>query len=1354
MSTTITGHPFDIKEYDVLNEDKEYKTIDIKIWCLDSITSKPFLVTVKNFKPWCYLEVPRDLNEAKTLNILNYIQKKFCTGVNAGSNIHGEIINRNKLFYYQNEKDCFKFIKLYFHNTLSMVFTNGFIENICSIYNKDGSDKTTERCLTIDNEKYILRMWEGNKALFSNIRRLFSIADLKFCDWIEFKYDSFISKENNNIHDIDEYIIILEDDLTKDKIRKEKITSCMKKADVKKSSNPLILSFDIETYSQNHKAFPNPLNKHDKMYMVSCVFQRFLDIKSRERHLIYIEDTLIDEDIFFENEKRFQRNNTFLHSTKNEKEIYDVLNELFKIKNPDVIIGYNTHSFDYDYMEKRGDRLLVESNNNSKFHWPCHFSRNKTVDIDTYNHTFKSTAYGINKTVKPILEGRISIDMMSYVKRTQKLEVYNLNFVSKTFLKNEKDDITAFEMFEFYKNSMDIYKNGDASNDTNYEQSSLNMCKVGSYALQDSELVIDLFEKLNTWQDVVELSSVSGVTIEDTFKGQQKRIFSLIIDVCHKRNIIIDNRAYKNMKKEVEIVEGADDMEKDQSSSSSDDEKTGDEKRIKEKRKTEYMRDLENGIIYFKGAHVGDPIKGKHDNAICVDFASLYPSIMLAYILCFSTLIVKYSPLEDIAFSGKAYKLDKKCFGDNLKNVYNADPSKIMDSRYSFSDSKLELSLESEKAIFDFVDELDENKITESSLRYHFEFAKTVKGILPELISGLLEARKLVKKEMEFYETRYSDTGNLDDKLYSVVLNQRQLAYKVIANSTYGFTSAQKAGILPCVEIAMVITSQGRKLIKQVNQYVIDKYNGKVIYGDSVTGETPIMVRDMFGKVSVIEIQDLTKILSFSFSEEHPGDEEKEKEFIDLSRFNIYIWSEKGFTQIFKLIRHKVSKPIIRVYTKTDGFVDCTTDHSLVEKETYNKLKPTKSIGLDLLTTDYSQDIEYGHRKDFSHIRSFDTQIQAQKFWIDYSKAGYDLEYIQSFGKFLIKFGIFRKEANSSKVVSLMDLNRKSNYVFDVETENHMFAAGVGNLVVHNTDSSMFVIPDYIKTAKECNEWGHRLAKELTSIFPPPLKLEFEKAMRILCLKKKKYAAYLINEDGSYNKDKMLYRGIVLARRDNFSYLREIYKKLLIKILEGKDPKKTLLFVLWGLKNMFMIGNSSNGKSFADNLTEIGKHLSIITTMNENYKQKTFKNFVFGEVCKEQERPIEPGERIRYIIVNESSEIKDKTIKKENLGLKMRTLEMFKHKEENIDYFYYIEHYFQKPIDQMFEIAFPECNDWFQYKPNCSRSKAITVATPVALFTKICKDTDTKFRRSGKPPLTIENYISILEYIYDKCDKK
>merc|ERR1719316_2457162 len=78
------------------------------------------------------------------------------------------------------------------------------------------------------------------------------------------------------------------------------------------------------------------------------------------------------------------------------------------------------------------------------------------------------------------------------------------------------------------------------------------------------------------------------------------------------------------------------------------------------------------------------------------------------------------------------------------------------------------------------------------------------------------------------------------EKFKEMVLNGRQLALKISANSVYGFTGAT-VGQLPCLEISSSVTAFGRQMIDQTKAMVEAKYtiqNGyehdaQVVYGDT-----------------------------------------------------------------------------------------------------------------------------------------------------------------------------------------------------------------------------------------------------------------------------------------------------------------------------------------------------------------------------------------------------------------------------------------------------------------------------------------------------------------------------------------
>lgn len=111
-----------------------------------------------------------------------------------------------------------------------------------------------------------------------------------------------------------------------------------------------------------------------------------------------------------------------------------------------------------------------------------------------------------------------------------------------------------------------------------------------------------------------------------------------------------------------------------------------------------------------------------------------------------------------------------------------------------------------------------------------FVKSSVCKGLLPQILQELLAARKRAK----------ADLKAATDPFERAVLDGRQLALKVSANSVYGFTGAT-VGKLCCLEISGSVTAYGRRMIEHTKNTVeayYTKANGfesdcSVIYGDT-----------------------------------------------------------------------------------------------------------------------------------------------------------------------------------------------------------------------------------------------------------------------------------------------------------------------------------------------------------------------------------------------------------------------------------------------------------------------------------------------------------------------------------------
>lgn len=1073
----------------VIGQEYATKTInggnDIEVWCLEKDTNKPFVVIIKNFICWCYLETGikgREENES----FLRDLKSKY-----SHLDFDGIYTRNFKLYYYQKSKT--NFLQLFFKKEKDM---NVFTSSIKTNYIKKNNSLSLPPMI----------VWESDKKFLNNVDRFYNMTDLKHGDWLEFKNvtSASVGLLRNDInneeeeYDEDTYVLDFHEFSTDHEAHK----SYLKKHIFKYSfhtatdnsssssqqillSRPKVCSFDIECYAGNHNKFVNANFESDAIYMITFVFQRYLEPTStRKRYLVTLKNTKISQEQIY-SDGRFTSKDTEVIFLDEEKEFFTVIGTIFKKENPDIVIGYNTHRFDYSYIATR-QKLLTGTTL-----WNQHLSRHQTRNVNSIERTWKSSAYGTVTEIYPDMCGRISIDLLLFVKNVlaAKLNTYTLNNVANYFLKKEKDDVSAKQMFQWYQTAFTEFEKGDLS----YSE---NMGKVGLYGLQDSELVLDLFEKLNVWPTLIELSGVAGITIEQIFRGQQIRVMSLLANLCYKNGVVIDSRDFHNYtfikrKEDGEMMSDCCDDDNDDE----DCEKDGDSDADYEK---ERVSEMNQGRLKFKGAFVKEPIPGKYDNVICLDFTSLYPSIIIDRNISYDTFNVAHSPLEEVYYS--------KIIDDypHLKKEEGIKKKK--------NDKRYEFNCEPENTInVDFYDTLkEEGEFDTAKIPfYHFEFIKEKKGLLPILVKGLIDNRKAVKKQMNDYIKeleKEKEAGTLTEEkkksleLTITILNQRQNALKVTANSSYGFVGAQKIGKLAFGELSAAVTATGRQYIRRVNEYVKEKYGGEIVYGD--------------------------------------------------------------------------------------------------------------------------------------------------------------------------------------------------------------------------TDSSMFRIPS-ITNSKQCNELGPKLAAEISGIFEGgTIKLEFEKAMRMICFKKKKYAAFLLDDNGEYCESKMLFRGIVLARRDNCSLLRDVYKKLLVEILSNEEEG--------GEEN----DSSSYKKCYkliygtANDLFKEKKSIDELTIINEykgEYKSVNFKTFVFATESEKLGRPVQAGERISYVIVKEpiTKTPVHTAVKLNNLGLKMRDVKYFDRNVDEVDYYYYITHPFQDPIDQLFNIAFKD-------------DDRVLVKTPLKHFEKKSKEKIKEIKRTDK----------------------
>merc|ERR1719461_2698804 len=88
------------------------------------------------------------------------------------------------------------------------------------------------------------------------------------------------------------------------------------------------------------------------------------------------------------------------------------------------------------------------------------------------------------------------------------------------------------------------------------------------------------------------------------------------------------------------------------------------------------------------------------------------------------------------------------------------------------------------------------------------------------MLEEIIKTRLMVKRSMKFYN-KIAKSNNSEEKL--------------IANVTYGYTSANFSGRMPCIEVGDSVVSKGREALETAIRVIEknEKWGGKVVYGDT-----------------------------------------------------------------------------------------------------------------------------------------------------------------------------------------------------------------------------------------------------------------------------------------------------------------------------------------------------------------------------------------------------------------------------------------------------------------------------------------------------------------------------------------
>ncbi|KAJ8455480.1 hypothetical protein ONZ45_g18936 [Pleurotus djamor] len=402
------------------------------------------------------------------------------------------------------------------------------------------------------------------------------------------------------------------------------------------------------------------------------------------------------------------------------------IRNVFTLNSCSNIVGSQVISFDdekkmllawRDFIEQVDPDVII-GYNIANFDIPYLMDRAKALGAPGFSYVhsrvkdthFSSKAYGQRDSKDTPIDGRLQLDLLQFMQREYKLRSYSLNSVCAQFLGEQKEDVHHSVITELQNGTPESRR------------------RLAVYCLKDAYLPQRLLDKLMCFVNTIEMSRVTGVPFNFILsRGQSIKVLSQLFRKANEDGYVIP--ALKG--------EGSDDQ--------------------------------------YEGATVIEPKKGYYDVPIAtLDFSSLYPSIMMAHNICYTTLLDR-ATVERLGL---------------VKDV-------------------------------DYIQTPNNDLFAMKSRR---------RGLLPAILEALISARKRAKADLK-KET---------DPFKRAVLDGRQLALKISANSVYGFPGAS-TGKLPCIPISSSVTSYGRQMIEKTKREVEAHYsiannyshNAEVVYGDT-----------------------------------------------------------------------------------------------------------------------------------------------------------------------------------------------------------------------------------------------------------------------------------------------------------------------------------------------------------------------------------------------------------------------------------------------------------------------------------------------------------------------------------------
>jgi len=513
--------------------------------------------------------------------------------------------------------------------------------------------------------------------------------------------------------------------------------------------------------------------------------------------------------------------NSLVESYSTEKEVLLAWQQLVQKENPDIIIGYNIFGFDYEFMFRRAEEndcvedFLRLSRNSDEI---CAIKDRATGKYKIEESTLQ-IASGQHDLRFIKMNGRLQVDLYNFYRREANLISYKLDYVAGNFIGDfvksiDHKDATysviktinmtgllvgSYVHFEEIGHSVDYYADGAKYCVTAVDKSTGQFTiegivepdmvskKVRWCLAKDDVTPKDIFRMTNGTAD--DRAIIAKYCIQDCnlvhYLFNKSDILTGFIEMAKICSVPINFLVMRGQGIKLTSYVA---------------------KKCREKRTL--MPVIEKGGLDegYEGAIVLDPKCDLYlDNPVaCNDYASLYPSSMIS---------------ENLSHDTKVWTREYDLAGNLVEEWGEKDKegNYIYDNLpcYEYVDVEYDT----------YVYRRKHPKAAAEKVLNGYKMCRFVQpqvngegiGIMPSILKELLKARKDTRKLIPQEK----------DEFMKNVLDQRQLGYKVTANSLYGQCGAKTSTFYE-KDIAACTTATGRKLLTYGKRIIEECYGDKV----------------------------------------------------------------------------------------------------------------------------------------------------------------------------------------------------------------------------------------------------------------------------------------------------------------------------------------------------------------------------------------------------------------------------------------------------------------------------------------------------------------------------------------------